>query len=101
LWTFSTAVDNAAVAVADAVIEKYAEEFPEEPKMLRTRDPGHCIDLVAKDSAKLKCFVVLLSQTKSMIKFLSVDRIAADIMDGVTAKNSITEVLTLIGPDLW
>jgi hypothetical protein len=33
----SAAFDDAAVTVADAVIEKYAYAYPEEPKMLRTR----------------------------------------------------------------
>jgi hypothetical protein len=70
----SAAVDNAAVPVVDAVIEKYAEECPEEPKMLRTWDPGHFIDLVAKDSAKVKCMALLTSEAKAIIKLLGSQR---------------------------
>ena len=71
----SAAVDNGAGGIANAVIQKYAEICPEEPKMLRTRDPGHCIDLLAKDSVKVTCFKDLLSTTKAIISFLSTDRV--------------------------
>jgi hypothetical protein len=43
------------------MIGKYAEECPEEPKM-------HCIDLVAKDTAKSKGFAELLSTTKAIFE---------------------------------
>jgi hypothetical protein len=83
----SAAVDNGAnTSVAQGgVIEKYAEEYPEEPKMLRTRDPGPCIDLVAKDSAKVECFADLLSATREIVKFLSIDRIGG-IVDKLREK---------------
>jgi hypothetical protein len=86
----SAAVDNAAVTAADAMIEKYAEECPEEPKMLRTRDPGHCIYLVAKkDSAKVKCMALLISEAKAIIKFLSVEQVAGIAEEAVKGKHCV------------
>jgi hypothetical protein len=73
----NAAVDNAASKVATLTVQAYAEQFPTEPPILMTRDPGHCIDLVAKDSAKVSCFSELLSTTKTLIRLLTRDRIRA------------------------
>ena len=86
----NAAIDNAAIAVADGVIKKYAEMYPEEPPILRTRDPGHCIDLVAKDSAEVPCFAQLLKVAKSIIKFLNTDRVSGIVSEVVRAKQCST-----------
>jgi hypothetical protein len=70
-------VDNAAAKVADLTLQAYAQRFPLEPPILVTRDPGHCVDLVAKDSAKVSCFSELLSATKTLIRLLIRDRVRA------------------------
>ena len=73
----NAAVDNAASKVATLTVQAYAQKFPEEPPILMTRDPGHCIDLVAKDSAKVSCFSELLTTTKTLIRLLTRDRVRA------------------------
>jgi hypothetical protein len=85
----NAAIDNAAIGVADGVIKKYAELFPEEPPILRTRDPAHCIDLVAKDSAEVTCFANLLKVAKSIIKFLNTDRVGGIVAELVKNKRCI------------
>lgn len=47
----SIPVDNAARHVAVAVATKLGEKYPG-MKVIVTRDPAHCIDLLMKDLAK-------------------------------------------------
>jgi hypothetical protein len=68
-------VDNAAADVMTAALKKYAESFPDEPTILTDRDPSHCIDLVAKDSAVIPCFSTLHDDAKKLITFLTEHRI--------------------------
>jgi hypothetical protein len=46
--------DNAATPVIKDIIAIYLQENPEHPPITNTRDPSHCLDLLAKDSAKLE-----------------------------------------------
>jgi DNA-binding FrmR family transcriptional regulator len=87
----SAAVDNAVSSVAQAVIEKYAKECPEEPKMLRTRVPGQCIVLAAKSNAKVESFAKVLSATRDIIRFPFIDRIS-DIFDKAVRENRCVKV---------
>ena len=82
----NAAMDNAAIHVAEAVIKEYAIRFPSEPPILKTRDPAHCIDLVAKDSAEVPCFASLMTQTKAVIKLLNTDRIQGCITEATFMK---------------
>jgi hypothetical protein len=47
--------------------------------MLRTWDPGHCMNLVAKGSEN-RFMAELLSQSKAIIKFLSTDRVTGIVV---------------------
>jgi hypothetical protein len=73
------------------VIEKFAKECPEEPKMPRTRVRGQRIILAAKGSAKVESFADLLSATRDIIRFPFIDRIS-DIFDKAVRENRCVKV---------
>ena len=83
----NSAVDNAAKAVMDETCKKYEELHPSEPKILQTRDPAHCIDLLPKDCGKIMNenspygFGHLLKDTQDLIALLTVDKVAGIIQD--------------------
>jgi hypothetical protein len=69
------AVDNAAKDVMAEASVYYAQKNPKQPPIIRPRDPAHCIDLVAKDSAKVSCFALLLGEAEEIIDFMKTDRV--------------------------
>jgi hypothetical protein len=71
----NAAVDNAATSVCNEALKIYAELYPEEPRILTTRDPCHCVDLIGKDFIKLAGFKELDSAARSVINLLNRDRI--------------------------
>ncbi len=69
------AVDNGARATMAKVIKRYKELHPNAPPLLTQRDCAHCIDLLAKDSASVSCFDLLMVDVNKLIDLLSVDRV--------------------------
>jgi hypothetical protein len=66
----NAAVDNAARAVANQMLERYSEAFPDDPPAVMTRDPCHCLDLMCKDFGNFKCFKPFLVSLSIVVKFL-------------------------------
>jgi hypothetical protein len=64
-------VDNAATIFMNLAIDKYGVRNPGEPAILTGRDPSHCVDLLAKDSADVKCFKELYEEVKLVMAFLT------------------------------
>ena len=64
-------MDNVATSVMNLAITKYGGRNPGEPIIFTDCDPSHCIDLLAKDSAKVKCFKELYEEVKSVMAFLT------------------------------
>ena len=67
----NAAVDNAARTVATRALALYHEEFPGDPVPVTTRDPAHCLDLLAKDIGKLKCLKVFLQGLNGVVNLLA------------------------------
>jgi len=82
------AVDNAAKVVMASVCTSYLAARPDEPKILQTRDPAHCIDLLPKDCVKVMNddspygFGQLCKDTQVLLNLLTTDRVAGIIQDG-------------------
>lgn len=70
----SIPVDNAARHVADAVATKLGEKYPG-MKVIVTRDPAHCIDLLMKDLAKTGVMQLVIKYAKKVRDFVKIDRI--------------------------
>jgi len=81
------ATDNGAKAVMASICTSYLEYCPEEPKILQTRDPAHCIDLLPKDCVKILKedspygFGQLCKDTQVLLNLLTTDRVAGIIQD--------------------
>jgi hypothetical protein len=73
------AVDNAAVGVMDSVVSKVEKDAPSHSRIIRTGDPSHCVDLLAKDSVTVTCFDDLYKDVQKVDKFLTNDRITGII----------------------
>jgi hypothetical protein len=71
----NAAVDNGAASVCTQALTMYASQYPDEPKILVTRDPCHCVDLIAKDLIKIQGMVLLDKSSRSVINLLNRDRI--------------------------
>jgi hypothetical protein len=71
----NAAVDNGAASVCTQALTMYAAQYPDEPKILVTRDPCHCVDLIAKDLIKIQGLVSLDKSSRSVINLLNRDRI--------------------------
>ena len=69
------AVDNAATSTMNDAVTTFLAKFPDHPPITQTRDPSHCIDLVAKDSTRVSSFKKLLEQCSTLIDFLRNDKI--------------------------
>ena len=66
----SLAVDNAARGVAKLVCEKLADM-----NILMLRDPGHCVDLLAKDLLKTATIRRVVDEAREVRVFVTTDRI--------------------------
>jgi hypothetical protein len=67
----NAAVDNAARHIASRTMLLYAEQFPDDPPPVTTRDPAHCLDLLCKDVGKLKCLKVFLDGLNSVVTLMT------------------------------
>lgn len=81
----SAAVDNAAEHVAAQSLELYRSRNPKHPRPLLTRDPAHCLDLIAKDLNKTPCFKEYIEQRNALVTLLTTDNIVG-ICQKVVAK---------------
>ena len=63
------AVYNAARHVIQLVITAYSEKHPDDSPIVATRDPEHCVDLLAKDSAKTATMADILDKATKVISF--------------------------------
>ena len=70
----SVSVDNAATSVMQVVIDRFKANKPSSSIIL-TRDPGHCLDLPAKDAAKAKCFQKVFEFNRLLTDLLLTDRV--------------------------
>ena len=61
--------------------EKYRERNKSEPSILHNRDCARCIDLVAKDLAKVPCIESVLTDAHLLMEFSTTDNI-----DGIRHK---------------
>ena len=69
------ACDNAANNIVKGACEKYRERNKSEPSILHNRDCAHCIDLVAKDLAKVPCIESVLTDAQLLMEFSTTDNI--------------------------
>jgi hypothetical protein len=67
----NVAVDNAAKHVATRAIAIYREAFPDDPEPMTTRDPAHCLDLLAKDLGKLPPMKPFIDSLGSVVELLT------------------------------
>jgi hypothetical protein len=67
----NAAVDNAARTVANRALAIYHQVFPDDPIPITTRDPAHCLDLLAKDFGKLKSLKPFLDKLNCVVKLLT------------------------------
>ena len=74
MFTSSIPVDNAARHVADRVGKKLEEKFPG-MKVIVTRDPAHCIDLLMKDLANTEVMQLVIKYARKVRDFVKIDRI--------------------------
>ena len=74
----SLAVDNAAQGVAKIVCEKLADM-----NILMLRDPGHCVDLLAKDLLKTKSIKRVVDDSTTVRDFVNTDRINAIRLEAI------------------
>jgi len=70
----SIPVDNAARHVADRVGKELEEKYPG-MKVIVTRDPAHCIDLLMKDLAKTSVMQLVIKYARKVRDFVKIDRI--------------------------
>ena len=69
------ATDNAATKVVKEACAIYKSNNPKEPNILSNRDCAHCIDLLAKDVAKVPCIDSLLSDIAMLMEFSTTDNV--------------------------
>lgn len=67
----NVAVDNAAKHVATRAIAIYREAYPDDPEPMTTRDPAHCLDLLAKDLSKVKPLKPFIDDLGSVVELLT------------------------------
>jgi hypothetical protein len=82
------AVDNAALAIARAAVEAILIKFPSSPPIVVTRDPGHCFDLPAKDTALAKFMTGVMNTSKDVIKFVKTDNIDS-VLEGMVNRGAL------------
>jgi hypothetical protein len=71
-------------------ITKYGERNPGEPTILTDRNASHCIDLLAKDSADVKCFKEPYEEVKSVMTFLTDGKIKG-LKDKLIERGNLTD----------
>ena len=103
----NVAVDNKVVSVMQKVIENFQEIHPLSTIII-TRDPGHCIDLLAKDTAHADFMKAIMELSKAINHMMSIDRIAGIVDDMVSrsmllrpiAPKSLPETFFYFAPDV-
>lgn len=84
----NAAVDNAARSIADRTLQQYVAAFPDDPPPLTTRDPAHCLDLLAKDFGKLQCMKPFLDDLGKVVSLLTNNQIIG-ICENAVYKNQV------------
>lgn len=80
----NAAVDNAAPGDAANVLKTDGDNHPNNPKPLVTRDPAHCINLIAKDLGTAAFMKDAMTGIKVLVKLLSTDAIVGIFQKAVS-----------------
>jgi hypothetical protein len=86
------AVDNAASTAALVGLTRFKQKYPKHPPITITRDPGHCLDLLAKDCVNLPLFRNLISEVEKVTSLLTNDKIRG-MMDRLYSSGQIPQAL--------